>query len=199
MMLVHLPSAFPLPVQAQFMQSLKKATITTHGRKWPPQCTTSLWENCGSIRWERKSCKIALFKNKKAVNKQPSPKLMSSNLVFVVGAFPRKSITIGRWEMTSTISARLQIISTTNCQNLNLSFNYYFLPVKRRGFLRASTCSKSFETWQRVRKWWKLPYSGVFKKGRGKMAQQRHLERSPYRKVSWSIMKIATGSAPFCI
>ena len=25
--------------------------------------------------------------------------------------------------MTSTISARLQILSTTNCQNLNLSFN----------------------------------------------------------------------------
>ena len=30
-----------------------------------------------------------------------------------------------------------------------------------------------------VRKWWKFTYSGVFKKGRGKMAQQRHLERSP--------------------
>ena len=57
--------------------------------------------------------------------------------------------------------------------------DYYFFPGKRRGFLRALTCSKSFETCQRVRKWWKFTYSGVFKKGRGEMAQQRHLERSP--------------------
>uniref|UniRef100_A0A4W6E8V6 Oxysterol binding protein n=1 Tax=Lates calcarifer TaxID=8187 RepID=A0A4W6E8V6_LATCA len=34
--------------QAQFMPSLRRATITTHGRKLPPQCTTSLWESCGS-------------------------------------------------------------------------------------------------------------------------------------------------------
>lgn len=41
-------------VQAQSTQSLKRATITTRGRKLPPRCTTSLWENCGLIRWASK-------------------------------------------------------------------------------------------------------------------------------------------------
>lgn len=37
--------------QAQFTPSLRRATITTRGRKSPPPCTTSLWESCGSTRW----------------------------------------------------------------------------------------------------------------------------------------------------
>lgn len=37
--------------QARFTPFLRRATITTHGRKSPPQCTTSLWESYGSTRW----------------------------------------------------------------------------------------------------------------------------------------------------
>lgn len=35
------------PCQAQFTPFLRRATITTHGRKSPPLCTTSLWESYG--------------------------------------------------------------------------------------------------------------------------------------------------------
>ena len=58
-------------------------------------------------------------------------------------------------------------------------YYYYFFPDKRSGFLRALTCSKMSKSLQGRRKWWKFTYSGVFGNGRGKMAQQRHLERSP--------------------
>lgn len=55
LLLVGVDVCFPcFFVQAQSTQSLKRATITTLGRKLPPRCTTSLWENCGSIRWASK-------------------------------------------------------------------------------------------------------------------------------------------------
>ena len=38
---------------------------------------------------------------------------------------------------------------------------------------------KNVQSLQGSRKWWKFTYSGVIGNGRGKMAQQRHLERSP--------------------
>ena len=47
------------------------------------------------------------------------------------------------------------------------------------GFLRAFAWTEMSQTLQKIRKWWKFTYSGVFGNGRGKMAQQRHLERSP--------------------
>ena len=47
------------------------------------------------------------------------------------------------------------------------------------GFVRASTCSTSYQTLQEIKKSEKFTYSGVILNGRVKMAQQRHLYTAP--------------------